>query len=93
MRRFVQTDRRHIAVEVDSRCEGIEMVAAKQSPRQNRFSGHRQHAQCVSVRPADRFVLSQTPPIVDRGILVQPHFDMVQVVFSDVLGDHRFGLF
>ena len=88
---LVDGDRRNVAVEMDRGGPGVVVIAAEQPAREDGLGRHREGPDRVAERPADGPVLPQPSPILERGILVDPHLDVFEIIVSEVFGDRSFG--
>ena len=88
---FVQGDRWDIAVQMDRLGIRVEVITAKDPARNQCLTENTQGPDRVTPRPSHRTILCQPLGILPRPVLIEPHFDMLQLVGSKVLCDRRFG--
>ena len=88
---FVERDRRDIAVEMDRGGPGIVVIAAEEPAGEDRLGRDREGADRVAERPADGLVPPQPVPVSERGILVDPHLDVVELVVGEIPCDRSLG--
>ena len=88
---FVKSDRGVVRVEVDRIGEGVVVVSAEDSPRENCVAGGGEQSERVPPADSDFFVVRQSSPLAKRVILVEADFCSAEVVLLNIFRDGVFG--